>query len=148
MRIEHEIQQYTFRNEWQKSMINLIYTHNWLIEKIKILLKDEDITLQQFNILRILRGSKTVLSTMQIRERMMDKMSDTSRIVDRLVIKGFVKKTPCKVDKRLVEVQITTKGLSLLRRVDEKQVNLDAIMNKISLKEAAQLSNLLDKLRY
>lgn len=147
MGIEEDIQQYQFRNDWQKAMINLIYTHSWLMERMKAILHQEDITTQQFNILRILRGSKTVLSTLQIRERMLDRMSDTSRIVDRLVIKGLVKKSICKTDKRLVDVQITAKGMLLLKRMDDKQLEMDAILSNITAGEAATLSNLLDKLR-
>src|SRR5919107_3092423 len=108
MGIEKDIQQMKFRNEYQKAVINLIYTSNWMRERTAGILEEEDITPQQFNILRILRGSHPKpLSTLQIRERMLDKMSDTSRIVDRLVTKGLVKKTTCPQDKRLVDVLIT-----------------------------------------
>ena len=111
MSIEKDINQAKFRNEYQKSIINIIFTYNWMTEQIKSkYLKPENITMQQFNILRILRGSSTPLSTLQIRERMLDKMSDTSRIVDRLIIKGFAKKVICKTDKRLVDITITDKG--------------------------------------
>ena len=85
MDIEKEIQQSNFRNEFQKLAINLMYTANWLNERISRMLLKEEITQQQYNILRILRGSDHPLSTLQIRERMLDKMSDTSRIVDRLI---------------------------------------------------------------
>ena len=93
MGIEKDIQQTNFRNEFQKMGINIIYTANWLNEKIGQILSTEDITQQQYNILRILRGSDTPLSTLKIRERMLDKMSDTSRIVDRLIVKGLVEKS-------------------------------------------------------
>jgi DNA-binding MarR family transcriptional regulator len=92
MGIDKDIQQSNFRNEFQKMGINLLYTANWLNEKIGKILANEDITQQQYNILRILRGSDKPLSTLQIRERMLDKMSDTSRIVDRLVVKELVEK--------------------------------------------------------
>ncbi len=108
MGIEKDINQYHFTSEGQKAVINLIYTSNWITEHIKKVLDDQDITLQQFNILRILRGSDPQpLSTLTIRERMLDKMSDTSRIVDRLVIKGLAVKKICSTDKRLVDVNIT-----------------------------------------
>ena len=80
MGIEKDIQQTNFRNEFQKMGINIIYTANWLNEKMGQILSTEDITQQQYNILRILRGSECPLSTLKIRERMLDKMSDTSRI--------------------------------------------------------------------
>lgn len=87
MGIEKDINQQTFRNDYQKAAINLIYTYHWLNEKMKVYFDNEGITSQQFNILRILRGAGVPISTMQIRERMLDKMSDTSRIVDRLIVK-------------------------------------------------------------
>ena len=86
MGIEKDINQQKFRNEFQKASINLIYTFNWVSEKMKVFFENQDITSQQFNILRILRGAHKPLSTLQIRERMLDKMSDTSRIVDRLCL--------------------------------------------------------------
>ena len=107
-----------------------------------------DITPQQFNILRILRGSAPdPLSTLQIRERMLDKMSDTSRIVDRLVGKGLAKKTICSKDKRLVDVTITEKGQKLLKKMDAEEVHIDGIMKSLTEKDAEMLSNLLDKIR-
>jgi DNA-binding MarR family transcriptional regulator len=90
MGIEKDIQQTNFRNEFQKMGINIIYTAHWLNEKMGQILSTEDITQQQYNILRILRGSDAPLSTLKIRERMLDKMSDTSRIVDRLIVKDLV----------------------------------------------------------
>ena len=97
MGIEKDISQSKFLNEHQKASINLLYTYGWMMERSKELFASEDITPQQFNILRILRGSHPQpLSTLQIRERMLDKMSDTSRIVDRLIVKGLVKKGTCK----------------------------------------------------
>jgi DNA-binding MarR family transcriptional regulator len=148
MGIEKDIHQATFRTARQKAMINVLYTYGWIIERIKVSLAKEDITHQQFNILRILRGSAPEpLSTLQIRERMLDKMSDTSRIVDRLIVKGLVKKTVCSKDKRLVDVVITDKGLKLLKKMDEEQNQMDSILNNLSETESEQLSHLLDKLR-
>ena len=148
MGIEKDINQSKFRNEYQKASINLIYTFGWMNGKSKEILAAEDITPQQFNILRILRGSHPQpLSTLQIRERMLDKMSDTSRIVDRLIAKGLVKKDACKKDLRLVDVMITEKGKKLLERLDAREDEMDNIISKLTKKEAAFLSNLLDKIR-
>lgn len=147
MGIEKDIQQEHFRSVYQKLTINLIFSNNWLTEKIKDILLSEDITHQQYNILRILRGSKKPLSTLQIRERMLDKMSDTSRIVERLVKKELVEKKVCSTDKRLVDVSISQNGLDVLKRLDEKNAELDGILQNLSLKEAEQLSDLLDKMR-
>jgi MarR family 2-MHQ and catechol resistance regulon transcriptional repressor len=148
MGIEQDIKQSKFRNAWQKAGINLIFTTSWLRDKTKAIFDQEEITPQQFNILRILRGSyPDPLSTMQIRERMLEKMSDTSRIVDRLITKGLVKKVICKSDRRLVDVIITDKGKKMLERLDLRQDEIDAILGKISEKEANVLSELLDRIR-
>jgi DNA-binding MarR family transcriptional regulator len=147
MGIDQDIRQAKFRNEYQKASVNLIYTFGWLTEKTKELFAPEDITPQQFNILRILRGSPQPLSTLQIRERMLDKMSDTSRIVVRLIAKGLVKKGTCKMDRRLVDIIITDKGKKLLERLDARQDELDGIIGNLSKKEAEVLSDLLDKIR-
>lgn len=148
MGIEKDIHQNTFRNAGQKAMINLLFTYGWAIEQIKAVLSKEDITHQQYNILRILRGAHPKpLSTLQIRERMLDKMSDTSRIVDRLVLKGLVEKRICFKDKRLVDVTITDKGQTLLSRLDSAATEMDGIMSSLSESEAEELSSLLDKLR-
>jgi DNA-binding MarR family transcriptional regulator len=147
MSIENEIKQPNFKNERQKSVINLIYTYNWVTEKIKVHLDKYDITSQQFNILRILRGAGVPLSTLQIRQRMLDKMSDTSRIVDRMVRKNLVTKNISNVDKRLVDVEISESGKKLLDKLDERQDEMDAVLENISLEEAQTLNTLLDKIR-
>ena len=148
MGIDLDILQSKFRNEHQEAGVNLLYTYGWVMERTKELFASEDITPQQFNILRILRGSyPQPLSTLQIRERMLDKMSDTSRIVDRLITKGLVKKAICKTDRRLVDVMITEKGKKMLERLDKRQDELDNIIGNLSEKEAAILSELLDKIR-
>jgi len=148
MGIDKDIQQAKFRNVYQKASINLIYTMGWMRERTKAIFDAEDITPQQFNILRILRGSfPQPLSTLQIRERMLEKMSDTSRIVDRLISKGLVKKLTCKKDRRLVDVIISDKGKKLLEKLDARQDEMDAVMGNLSEKEAAALSDLLDKVR-
>lgn len=148
MGIDHDIRQSKFHSEYQKAAVNLLYTYGWVMERTRELLGSEDITPQQFNILRILRGSHPEpLSTLQIRERMLDKMSDTSRIVDRLIGKGLVKKGTCKTDRRLVDVMITDKGRKMLERLDSRQRELDDILGNLSAKEAGTLSELLDKIR-
>ena len=147
MSIEEDISQPKFRNEFQKGVINLIYTYNWMNEKMKALFNKEKITAQQFNILRILRGAGKPLSTLQIRQRMLDKMSDTSRIVDRLIVKGLVSKTVCPDDKRLVDVSISDKGMKLLEKMDKYENDMDAVFGNLSNAEAKTLNNLLDKIR-
>ena len=147
MSLEKDINQPKFRSEFQKATINLIFTYNWMNEQMKGFFENEGLTSQQFNILRILRGAGQPISTLQIRQRMLDKMSDTSRIVDRLILKGFVKKVVCKTDKRLVDVSITDKGKKILSKLDAKESDMDAIINSISEAEAKSLNKILDKLR-
>jgi len=148
MGLEKDINQSTFRNENQKSLVNIIYTYNWVLEGFKKIVGKEDLTLQQYNILRILRGSHPQpLSTLQIRDRMLDKMSDTSRIVDRLVVKGLVVKKLSKADKRLVDITITEKGKRVLAKLDQRNYMLDNMASGLSEKEMKTLNKLLDKIR-
>ncbi|MEK7199740.1 MAG: MarR family transcriptional regulator [Bacteroidota bacterium] len=147
MGIEKDIQQPVFRNDYQKAMVNIIFSANWLTERIKIFLESEDITLQQYNILRILRGNTKPISTLQIRERMLDKMSDTSRIVERMLKKGLVEKKTCSADKRMVDVVLSKRGLGLLEKLDKKNAALDNILEGVTPAEAKALNSLLDKIR-
>jgi DNA-binding MarR family transcriptional regulator len=147
MTLEKDINQQVFRSEYQKSIINLIYTFNWVNEKLNRRFEPFDITQQQFNILRILRGAGQPLSTLQIRQRMLDKMSDTSRIVDRLVKKGMVKKSVCREDRRLVDVLLTEKGKKLLQSMDGMNEEMESLFKYLSEGEARQLNVLLDKIR-
>ena len=147
MGIEQDIQQPNFRNEFQKMGINLLFTANWLNEQIGKLLSDEGVTQQQYNILRILRGSATPLSTLKIRERMLDKMSDTSRIVDRLIAKELVLKNTCEKDKRLVDITLSPKGLGLVDQLDQFNDRIDDLLKGINASEAATMNQILDKIR-
>jgi DNA-binding MarR family transcriptional regulator len=147
MGIEQDIQQPNFRNEFQKMGINLLFTANWLNEQIGKILSEEGVTQQQYNILRILRGSPTPLSTLKIRERMLDKMSDTSRIVDRLIAKELVVKNTCEKDKRLVDITLSHKGLELVDQLDQFNDRIDALLKGINASEAATMNQILDKIR-
>jgi DNA-binding MarR family transcriptional regulator len=148
MSLETEINQQSFTSESQKVVINLIYTYHWVTDKVKAALLPEDITLQQFNILRILRGSDPApLSTLKIRERMLDKMSDTSRIVDRLLIKGLVVKKISTQDKRLVDISITNEGKKLLERLDKNMKDTEKILSNLDKNDLKKLNGLLDAIR-
>lgn len=147
MSIEKDINQRLFKSEHQRALVNLIFTYNWTTAQLKTLFGRQGLTMQQFNILRILRGSEKPISTLQIRERMLDKMSDTSRIVDRLVIKKLAKKVICKTDKRLVDVSITEKGKTLLHHIDLEENQIESIIQSLSATEAKTLNKLLDKMR-
>ncbi len=147
MGIEKDIQTQNFRNEYQKATVNIIFSANWLHEKINVFLEEEGITQQQFNIMRILRGSQKPLSTLQIRERMLDKMSDTSRIVERMLKKGLVEKKICSTDKRLVDVILSEEGYTILEKIDKKNNEMDNVLKHLSVDEARELNTLLDKMR-
>lgn len=148
MGLAEDIKQSKFRNNRQKAALNIFFTSNWLNEKARAFLGEYDLTNQQFNVLRILRGSRPKpLSTQQIRERMLDKMSDTSRIVDRMLRKGLVEKKICEGDKRLVDVIITESGMELLSKIDQLEGELFRGVDNLSEKEATILSDLCDKIR-
>lgn len=147
MSIDKDIKQRIFKSEYQRAFVNLIFTYNWTTEQLKQIFDKQGLTMQQFNILRILRGSDKPISTLQIRERMLDKMSDTSRIVDRLLLKGLAKKVICKTDKRLVDVSITEKGKKVLQKLDLQEDQMHSIISSLSEKEAKTLNKLLDKIR-
>lgn len=147
MSIEKDINQSKFRDEWHKASVNIIFTSNWVLEQQKKHFDRGNLTQQQYNMLRILKGSSTPLSTLQIRERMLDKMSDTSRIVDRLVTKGLVEKKVNQLDKRLVDVIISTKGRELIEWMDNYAYEIDDVLKNLSADEATQLNLLLDKAR-
>ena len=148
MSIDKDIQQTRFANSRHKALINILFTYGWALERIKKVLAEHDITHQQFNILRILRGScPNPISTLQIRERMLDKMSDTSRIVDRLILKGLAQKAVSPKDHRLVDVLITEKGQAVLKDIDDGPDLVLEVMHNVTEEEMEDLSHLLDKVR-
>ncbi|PJB00335.1 MAG: MarR family transcriptional regulator [Ignavibacteriales bacterium CG_4_9_14_3_um_filter_30_11] len=148
MKIEEEIKQKQFKSEYHKTLINIIFTYNWLIKNQVEILKPFDITLQQFNILRILRGQYPNPSNIKLmKERMLDRMSDCSRIVEKLLKKGFVERKLCKEDRRNVDVIITKNGLVILKKLDKKFETLDKNLINLNTSETKTLNTLLDKLR-
>jgi DNA-binding MarR family transcriptional regulator len=147
MKIEDEISQPKFRNAHQKAVINLIFTSNWITNAQQEFFKPHGITAQQFNILRILKGQyPTTISATAIKARMLDKNSDVSRLLERLVTKELIEKKVCPSDKRAADVLITQKGLDVLASIDRSQNEVDSIL-ALTDDEATQLSNLLDKCR-
>ncbi|MBL6448021.1 MarR family transcriptional regulator [Fulvivirga sp. 29W222] len=148
MNFEEEIQQKKFKSEKQKATLNLIFTSGWLVNRHKEFFKPFGITNQQYNVLRILRGQHPKsISTCVIKERMLDRNSDVSRIVDRLTLKGWVSKEICPNDRRLVDVIISDDGLALLKRMDSAVEKLDSQLGNLSEKDAKLLNDLLDKIR-
>ncbi len=147
MKIEEAIQS-RFRNDKHKLGVNLIYTANWYMDKLDSIFKSEEITHQQFNILRILRGAYPKPVTIKyIRERMLDKMSDVSRIVEKLREKGYLQRQECPNDRRNVDITITEKGLAELKKIDSLIEPLESIFDVFSPLEINMFNELLDKLR-
>ncbi|MEM1322943.1 MAG: MarR family transcriptional regulator [Bacteroidota bacterium] len=148
MKIEEAIHQSRpFRSDHQRAVVNLIYTHNWLAEQLKSFFKPYGITSQQYNVLRILKGAGKPISTSIIRERLLYKMADASRMVDRLHQKKLVIRKVCISDKRLVDVKLSKKGNELLELIDKDSLVMDSLMQSLSSQEALLLSDLLDKAR-
>ncbi|HNW00388.1 MAG TPA: MarR family transcriptional regulator [Chitinophagales bacterium] len=148
MKIEQAIKQDRFNDEYHKLFLNLLYTAGWLnIRQIQFF-KQYDLSPQQFNILRILRGQyPNPASVNLLIERMLDKMSNASRLVDKLDAKGLVERRKCAADKRQVDVAITKKGMKLLEQIDKEIGNLDNMVGSLSKQEAKTMNELLDKMR-
>ncbi|MEO6695905.1 MAG: MarR family transcriptional regulator [Ignavibacteria bacterium] len=148
MKLELEIKQKSFKSEYHKLAVNLVYTGNWVGAKSSYQLKQHKLTLQQYNLLRILRGQYPNPATVNLLiERMLDKMSNASRIVDRLLAKKLVERKTCSDDRRCVDVIITQKGLQLLEKIDTLEKGWLSQFKDLSSKEALELNRLLDKLR-
>lgn len=147
MKLEKAIRQKGFQNEYQKAIINIIYTHNYLIGKMNPVFKQYGITRQQYNVLRILRGQHPYPATINlIKERMLDKMSDASRIVERLKKKKLIEKSRSLIDKRAADIIISKKGLALLKTMDPESKKFNKLIT-LSDGEVANLNKILDNLR-
>jgi DNA-binding MarR family transcriptional regulator len=148
MKLEDEIKQKKFKNEFHKLAVNLIYTHGWWLNYQAGFFKRFQITGTQYNILRILRGQHPNPASINLlKERMLDKMSDASRLVERLKDKGLVERKICPKDRRKVEVKITKKGIELLKNIGSIEDQFEALFIGIKPNEAKILNELLDKLR-
>ncbi|AEL26285.1 MarR family winged helix-turn-helix transcriptional regulator [Cyclobacterium marinum] len=148
MKIEEEIKQSLFKDGYTKAVVNLLFTQSYLVSRQSRIFKPHDISAEQYNVLRILRGrSPKPITVSSIQERMLNKMSNASRLVEKLKQKEMVKRTECPKDRRQVDVVITEKGLDLLALLDKevKQFNMDTI--HLDEGEVEQLNHLLDKLR-
>jgi|ERR1051325_1875915 DNA-binding MarR family transcriptional regulator len=148
MKLEDEIQQKKFRSEHHKGAVNVIYTANWLTSIHGSYLKRFDLTPEQFNILRILRGQYPEPATVNLLiDRMLNKMSNASRLVDKLVVKKLVQRNTCREDRRAVDVVITKKGLDLLEEIDKVEKEWLENISGLSAAEMKTLNKLLDKMR-
>jgi DNA-binding MarR family transcriptional regulator len=148
MRLEEEIKQKEFENEYHRGIVNIIYTFNWLDTRATAFFKKYDLTSQQYNVLRILRGQYPNPSTINLlRERMLDKMCDASRITERLRLKNLLIRNQSPGDRRSVDILISKKGLDLLEIIDKDLEKFYSLMQNLNKEETKQLNNLLDKLR-
>ena len=148
MKLEEEIGQKEFKSDIQKMLVNILYTSNWLQYQLADNLKGYGITPQQFNILRILRGQHPNPARMHLlQERMLDKMSNASRLVERLRKKRLVIRKICKNDRRAVDVKITDNGLTLLKELDSMENEWQQRFIKLDNKDINKLNIILDNLR-
>src|SRR5690606_3988289 len=147
-KIEEAIQQKEFKDQFNKAVVNLIYTHSYLVTAQSVLFKPHDLSPEQYNVLRILKGQNGVPTTVSsIQDRMLNKMSNASRLVEKLKMKGLVERTECPADRRQVDILITEKGIELLKTI-QKQVEENNVQYiNLTNEEAVQLNDLLDKLR-
>ncbi|PLK42922.1 MULTISPECIES: MarR family winged helix-turn-helix transcriptional regulator [Emticicia] len=149
MSIEKDIkQQKPFKSPYQKLVVNILFTNNWMNSDHMNILKPFDLTAQQYNVLRILRGQyPNPITVNGIIDRMLDKMSNASRLVDKLLLKGLATRCDNKDDRRACDVRITDKGLEVLEEIDVLQESWESTFSNLTPEEAEALSNLLDKLR-
>lgn len=133
----------------KKTVINISYSSIWMKDEILAVLKPYDISIEQFNVLRILRGKKGEPANLQdIQERMINKMSNTTRLVDKLILKSLVKRFICKNNRRKVDIYITEQGLNLLNQIDPAiEATEDRITSSLTEKELETLNTLLTKIR-
>jgi DNA-binding MarR family transcriptional regulator len=149
MKLEEEIKQSNFESSYQKAVINVLYTANWLRDRQMEVFRAFDILPQHYNVLRIIKGkSPEACSPGEIKEVMLDKGNDVTRLVDKLVKKGFVKRNTCENNRRKIDLYITEKGLIFLKELnDPLKKQLSVIKKQLTEKEAEHLSQLLDKIR-
>lgn len=148
MGLEEELKQEKFNSEHQKAILNILFTGNWLEAKNAKFLKPYGISPQQYNVLRILNGQyPNAISINNIMSRMLDKMSNTSRLVEKLRKKGLIERVSCEHDRRQVDVMITRDGILLLKELNVIVDDVQQIMETITLGEASLINTILDKIR-
>ena len=135
----------TFINNKVKALLNLIYTANWINSKQNAFFKPFGISPQQYNILRILRGASEAIAVQTIKDRMLERAPNATRLMDKMCSKKLINRVPCPGDRRVVHIEITKDGLSLLKKIDK--VFKEDILENLTDNEAIILSDLLDKIR-
>ena len=146
--LEEEIKQPQFKSEKAKALIHLMVTNGWILEQHKEFFKPYNISKQQYNVMRILRGQHpNGVSVNDIKNRLLDKMSDASRLVDRLVSKGLVERKVNASDRRSAKVILSESGMALLSRIDEKVHQIEGLLDVITEEEAQVLNQAFEKIR-
>lgn len=136
-----------FRSTYHRTRINILYTAIWLNQYVRDFIHQFDLTPQQYNILKIVANSEKPMNVLQIRDRMFEKLSDSSRLINRLELKGLLSKKKCREDKRLVEITITTAGLAVIEKVSEHIFQLDEPLKGLGEEDAEKISELLLQMR-
>lgn len=148
MKIEEAIQQKAFKDIYNKAVVNLLYTNSYIVSKQSSLFKPFGLSPEQYNVLRILKGQNgNPITVSSIQERMLNKMSNASRLVEKLKQKGMVVREECPTDRRQVDVKITEEGLRILEELQGKIHILNRELISLDQNEIELLNNLLDKLR-
>jgi len=149
MRLEEELKNKPISNPFERAMLNIMFTSYWLQDSMSTTFKPYDISEQQYNVLRILKGQEGKTVNLQdIQGRMIHKMSNATRLVEKLRMKGLVSRLVCEHNRRKVEIGITKKGLNLLEKLNPQvNANQQLISNHLTKEEAQVLGELLDKLR-
>lgn len=148
MSIETDIKQKKFRSAYQRLVLNIIYTSNWVSHKQMEIFRSHDLTPEQYNVLRILRGQyPNPIKVSDISDRMLDKNSNTSRLIDKLLLKELVVRTSCPSDRRAVDVLINEAGLNMLKQIDPEIEVWENTLSHITPEEADAVNALLDKIR-
>lgn len=146
--IEEAIQQKEFKDPYNKVVVNLLYTNSYLVTSQNALFKPHGISPEQYNVLRILRGQNGVPTTVSsIQDRMLNKMSNASRLIEKLKVKGLLRREECLNDRRQVDVLITEEGLNLLNQVQSEVELANKNIVNLDLEEVTRLNELLDKMR-
>ncbi|WP_175444645.1 MarR family winged helix-turn-helix transcriptional regulator [Algoriphagus faecimaris] len=148
MKLEEAIKQKEFKDPYNKLVVNLLYTHSYLVTAQNSLFKPYDISPEQYNVLRILRGQQgEPLTISSIQERMLNKMSNASRLVEKLKGKELVQRVECPTDRRQVDVSITSKGMELLETLEKQVSEFNHKVIHLDENEVIRLNELLDQLR-
>ncbi len=147
MELEKEVVSQNVNCLYEKTLVNIVFTYNWINASLKKAFDPFNITIQQYNILRILRGECKPATVNLLKDKMLDNMSDTSRIVERLLQKGLVVRKICPHDRRAVDISISEKGLSLLEEIEASYEAKKVFNREMSVWEMEKLNEYLDKLR-